>query len=138
MPWIIGFRHYFGDLKIVSKWQQHTVFCDFFLSKNHMNGWFLRNTLCFWFDRKSFTNSNINLKLNRIGSFRFIYRKYTYEVVPIYWSILTLDSCPWEINQYFLLELHRVLFTSQHSKNGGSSRTEQTMSSQEHFHSYII
>lgn len=63
--------------------------------------------------------TKLTFQFYRIGSFRFIYLKYTYEVVPIYWSILTLDSCPWEINQYVLLEIHRVLFTWQHSQKWG-------------------
>jgi len=37
-------------------------------------------------------------------------------------------------NKYFLLELHHVLFTTRDKL--GPRGTEQTMSSQEHFHSY--
>lgn len=32
---------------------------------------------------------------------------------------LTLDPCPWEMNQYFLLELHHGLFTLQPDKKRG-------------------
>ena len=82
----------------------------------------------------------LNWKVSRIGPFKFMYRKYTYEAVPIYWLILTLDSCPWKINQYFLLELHPILYyiISYPPKKESYSGTEQMMSSQEHFHSYII
>lgn len=90
-------------------------FCDFFLSKNHTDGWFVRDTL--WIE-KVFAVPTIffNWKFARIGSFRFLYRRYTYEVVPIYWLALTLDRCSWEINKYFLLELHHELFTLQPNK----------------------
>lgn len=60
----------------------------------------------------------LDLKLARIGYFQFLYRRYTYKVVPTYWLALTLDPCPWEINQYFILELHHVLFTLQPNKIG--------------------
>ena len=76
-------------------------FCDFFLSKNHTNGWFP----AIHFESKEFyqfqQNFLLNWKLARIGSFRFLYWWYTYEVVPIYWLALTLDPCPWKLNQYF-------------------------------------
>lgn len=117
-------------------------FCDFFLSKNHTDGWFVRDTLRIEKVLAVPTNF-LNWKIARIGSFRFLYRRYrryTYEVVPIYELALTLDRCPWEINQYFLLELHHELFTLQPpppKKKRGSSRIEQMTSSQEHLHSYI-
>lgn len=81
----------------------------------------------------------LDFKLAWIVSFR-LYRRYTYKVFPTSWLALTLDPCPREMNQYFLLELHHVLFTLQPNKKekrGSSSGAEQTMSSQEHLHSYI-
>lgn len=89
--------------------------------------------------RKSFINyKKFSFWIGNLKTFRFQYRRYTYEVVPIYWLALTLDPCPWEMNQYFLLELHHGLFTLQpNKKKRSSSGTEQTMSSQEHLHSYI-
>lgn len=88
--------------------------------------------------RKSFINSKkFSFWIGNLEPFRFLYRRYIYEVVAIYWLALTLDPCPWEMNQYFLLELHHGLFTLQPNKKRGYSGTEQTMSSQEHPHSYI-
>lgn len=122
MPWIIGFRHYFGDFESFQNGSNIPFFYDFFLSKNHTTEWFLCNTLLIW-SKKFYQFQKIwllNLKLAWIGSFRFIYGKYIYkyiyEVVPIYWLILTLDSCLREMNQYFLLELHHVRFTSTPQK----------------------
>ena len=69
--------------------------------------------------RKSFITSKkikISFWVGNLESFRFLYRRYTYEVVPIYWLELTLDPCPWEMNQYFLLELHHGLFPFQPNK----------------------
>lgn len=83
LPWIVGFRHYFGDL-------------ESFQNSSNIPFWgisFYQRIIrmvdsCvihFWFDRKSFTNSLLlNLKLAWIGLFQFLYRKFTYKVVPIY------------------------------------------------------
>lgn len=93
-------------------------FCDFFL-ESYRRLIRARYTV----DRKRFAVPTIflNWKFARIGSFQFLYRyrRYTYEVVPIYWLALTLDRCPWEINPYFLLELHHELFTLQPNKKEG-------------------
>lgn len=87
-----------------------------------MNSWFPRDTLCIERVFSILTNlifPFFDWKLARIGSFGFLYRRYTYEVVPIYWLALTLDLCSRETNQYFLLELHHVLFTLQPNKKEG-------------------
>ena len=64
--------------------------------------------------KKGFFNSTkFYCRFRNVKPFQFLYRRYTYEVVPIYWLVLTLDLCPWEMNQYFLLELHHGLFTLQ-------------------------
>ena len=77
-------------------------FCDFFLLKNHTNGWFPRDTL--WIEKVLSIPTNfpfvLNWKLARIWSVRFLYRRYTYEVVPIYWLALTLDPCPHKKTNY--------------------------------------
>ena len=91
-----------------------------FLSiENHTNGWFPRDTLLiekvlpiptiFFFDL---------LKLVRIKPFRFLYRRYTYEVVPTYWLTLTLDLCPWEMNQYFPFCPSSIMYYLQPQKVG--------------------
>lgn len=80
----------------------------YLLSKNHTNGWFPRDRFCI--ERVLSILRNFSFRLE---PFQFPYRRYTYEVVPIYWLALTLDPCPWEMNQYFLLELHHRLFTLQ-------------------------
>ena len=62
----------------------------------------------------------LDLKLARIGSFRFLYRRYTYEVVPTYWLVLTLDPCPekW-INTFYSSSIMYYLFTLQPNKKWG-------------------
>ena len=75
------------------------------------------------FDRKSFTNSKRFSfwieKLLESDPFDFYIKNILTKFVPTYWLVLTLDPCPWEMNKYFLLELHHVLFTLQRNKKRG-------------------
>lgn len=97
--------------------------CDFFLSKESIISLILSRYT--W--SKEFCQFQqalfLDLKLARMGSFPFLDWKYTYEVVPTYWLVLTLDSCSRKRNHYFLLELHHGLLTLQtnKTKNEGSS-----------------
>jgi hypothetical protein len=99
------------------KWRQHAPFCDFFLSKNHTNNWFLHDTL---FHRKSFTNSNkLSFWISKLlesDSFNLYIENILTKFVTTYWLVLTLDPCPCEMNKYFLLKLHHVLFTLHPNK----------------------
>lgn len=118
------------------KWQQHPLFCDFLIERNHTNTRFRHNTLLiervlpiptnflFFFDWNLFESDPFDFDIENILT----------KFVSTYWLLLTLDPCPWEMNK-FLLELHHVLFTLQPNKKEDSSRTEQRMSSQEPIHS---
>lgn len=98
------------------------IFNPFKMAATYLFLWFLsikesyKRLIPTWYTlyRKSFLNSKkFSFWIGNLEPFRFLYRRYTYEVVPIYWLALTLDPCPWEMNQSFLfrLELHHGLFT---------------------------
>lgn len=77
-------------------------------------------TAWYTFHRKSFTNSTkISFwisKLLQSDPFDFYIENILTKFVPTYWLVLTLDPRPCEMNKYFLLELHHVLFTLQPNK----------------------
>ena len=130
--WIIGFRHYFGDPESFQN-GSNIPFVIYLLSKNHVNAWFPCDTLLIEIVFPIPTKvSNPRRGFVQIESFKFLYRRYAYKVVPTYWLILTLDPYLWKRNESFLLELHRVLFTLTHNPTKWGLRVEQTMSSQEH------
>lgn len=71
MPWIVGFRHYFGDLESFQN-SSNIHFGDFFISKNHTNGWFMCNTLLIWlkefyqFKKFLLLNWKLSISLSKI------------------------------------------------------------------------
>jgi hypothetical protein len=93
-------------------------FCDFFVPTNHTHRWFSRDTR--WIKRVLSIPTNFLLKLAEIRSFRFLYRKSTYEVLSIYWLVLTLDPCPREIYFFYSSSIiYYSLFPLQPNKNRG-------------------
>lgn len=98
------------------KRQQHTPFCDFFLSKNHTNNWFLHDTLLIERVLPILKNFPFGfLKFLELDPFDFYIKKYTYEVCST--LLIGINPRPLPLrNKYFLLELHHVLFTLQLNK----------------------
>ena len=116
LPWIVGFRHYFGDLSF-SKMAATHPFLRFFSIKESYEqlipAWYT-------FHRKSFTNSNkLSFWISKLlesDSFDLYIENILTKFVTTYWLVLTLDPCPCEMNKYFLLKLHHVLFTLHPNK----------------------
>jgi len=89
-------------------------FCWWFFSMKESDEWLI--LVCYTFDWKSFTNSN-NLSfwiwnMFELDPFDFYIEDILTKLFQliVYWLSLTLDPCSWEMIQYFILELHHVLY----------------------------